>query len=64
MARFDRGKNISKHLPTPVATVQGHQHQEKQILQSTKQPTPETIDIATIKRRWNKLKELKKQDNQ
>ena len=28
-------------------------------MQSTKQPTQEKIDIATIKRRWNKLKELK-----
>ena len=51
---------VSKHLPTPVVTVQSHQHQERQNLQTTKQPTQEKIDIATIKIKWNKLKELKK----
>ena len=42
---------------TTVTLHQGHQHQERQNLQSTKQPTQEKIDIATIKIQWNKLKE-------
>ena len=49
---------VSKHLPTPTATVQGHIKQEQQNLQSTKPPSP-TPNLAAIRKHFNALKDKK-----
>ena len=42
---------ISKHLPTPITTIQGHLHQERQNLQSTKhQSNPERLSVTRIEK--------------
>ena len=50
---------ISKHLPLPVATVQGHLHQERQNLQSTKVAV-KNPNMAAILKHYNALKVKKK----
>ena len=47
---------VAKHLHTPIATVQGHQHQERQKLQSTK---PLAMSIPTTTKIKEHLKMLR-----
>ena len=51
---------LLKHLPTPVATVQGHLHQEIQNLQSTRNRAEKLAEIEVIKARLMRLKAKKK----
>ena len=47
---------VSKHLHTPTATTQGHLHQERQGLQSTKYPVTSDISSDKIRKHLQKLK--------
>ena len=50
---------INKYLPQVVATTQGHIHQERQNLQSTKFGEDPTANIDKIRKRLRKLQALK-----
>jgi hypothetical protein len=51
---------IKNHLPRSVATVQGHLHQERQGLQTTKQTSQSTLtEIKHMKQIRNKFNSLK-----
>ena len=43
---------ISRHLLTSVATVQGHVHQERQCLQSTKKELVKPSDIKKLDKEY------------
>ena len=47
---------VKKYLATPVATTQGHLHQEKQNLQSKKLPPHNNKSIKNIREYFKKLK--------
>ena len=49
---------ITKHLPDAVATVQGHLHQERQNLQSTK---PKDMSLTQVDKIRGKIEQLKAQ---
>ena len=51
---------VTKHLYTPTATVQGHQHQERQKLQSTKAPALSVTSTNKIKEHLKKLRAKQK----
>ena len=51
---------LLKHLPTSLATVQGHLHQERQKLQSTKKQHNTPQEIKSIKEWIIKLNTKKK----
>ena len=51
---------VLKHLPTSQSTVQGHQHQERQNLQSTKKTTTKPTNMEAIRKHFAKLKANKK----
>ena len=43
---------INKHLPTSIATVQGHIHQQRQNLQSTKSIVPINNNLKSIHKKF------------
>ena len=51
---------VLKHLPTSQSTVQGHQHQDRQNLQSTKYTTTQSTDMEAIRKHFVKLKAKQK----
>ena len=51
---------VLKHLPKSVSTVQGHLHQERQNLQSTKQQPSKSTNLEAIRAYYIKLKKIKK----
>ena len=51
---------VLKHLPKSVSTVQGHLHQERQNLQSTKRQPFTSTNLDAIRAHYIKLKKIKK----
>ena len=52
---------IKNHLPKSIATIQGHMKKEQQGLQSTTQRSTKTDNIESIRKRYEKLKQTKKE---
>ena len=53
-------KLVTKYLHTPIATTQGHLHQERQKLQSTKSPSLSDTSTSKIREHLKKLRAKKK----
>ena len=50
---------VLKHLPKSLSTVQGHLHQERQNLQSTRQQPSRHTNLEAIQAHYAKLKKIK-----